>query len=393
MEMAPDGKFIFLLADGKAMKVATEDAKTEPLKVSGEMLLQGARERGYIFDHVWRQFKQKFLFVDLQGVDWDYYRATYEKFLPFINNNYDFAEMLSEMLGEVNASHTGAYYGDDPPGADKTADLGLLYDFDYPGDGVKVVEVVEGGPLDKAVSKIKSGHVIEKIDGVPITAGMDFYQLLNRKAGKLTLLSVRPGGQDPVGRERQAHSQRRGDGAVVSALGAPAPQGSGRALGRQDRLRARPIDERLQHAHGVRGIARPQRRQQALIVDTRFNGGGNIHEQLSDFLSGKKYFDIIPHGQYVGSEPRQVGQALDRADRREQLLRRAPVPAGLQAERRGQDARHAGAWHGHVRVVGEADRSDDRVRHSNGRLAECRTASSAKTRSWSPTSRCATSPT
>ena len=40
-----------------------------------------------------------------------------------------------------------------------------------------------------------------------------------------------------------------------------------------------------------------------MIVDTRFNGGGNIHEQLSDFLNGKKYFDIIPHGQYVGSEP------------------------------------------------------------------------------------------
>ena len=43
--------------------------------------------------------------------------------------------------------------------------------------------------------------------------------------------------------------------------------------------------------------------KQAIIIDTRFNGGGNIHEQLSDFLSGKKYIDIIPHGQYVGSEP------------------------------------------------------------------------------------------
>jgi C-terminal processing protease CtpA/Prc len=43
--------------------------------------------------------------------------------------------------------------------------------------------------------------------------------------------------------------------------------------------------------------------KKALIVDTRFNGGGNIHEQLSDFLSGKKYIDIVPHGQYIGSEP------------------------------------------------------------------------------------------
>jgi C-terminal processing protease CtpA/Prc len=41
----------------------------------------------------------------------------------------------------------------------------------------------------------------------------------------------------------------------------------------------------------------------AVIIDTRFNGGGGIHEQLSDFLSGKKYFDVIPHGQYIGSEP------------------------------------------------------------------------------------------
>ena len=43
--------------------------------------------------------------------------------------------------------------------------------------------------------------------------------------------------------------------------------------------------------------------KKAIIVDTRFNGGGGIHEQLSDFLNGKKYFDIVPHGQYVGSQP------------------------------------------------------------------------------------------
>ena len=44
-------------------------------------------------------------------------------------------------------------------------------------------------------------------------------------------------------------------------------------------------------------------KKDALVVDTRFNGGGNIHEQLSDFLSGKKYFDVVPHGQYIGSQP------------------------------------------------------------------------------------------
>ena len=41
----------------------------------------------------------------------------------------------------------------------------------------------------------------------------------------------------------------------------------------------------------------------ALVVDTRFNGGGNLHDVLSDFLNGKKYMDVIPHGQFVFSQP------------------------------------------------------------------------------------------
>ena len=68
----------------------------------------------------------------------------------------------------------------------------------------------------------------------------------------------------------------------------------------------------------------------AIIVDTRFNGGGRIHEQLSDFLSGKKYFDVIPHGQYVGSEPfdKWIKPSIV-AHGREQLFRRASFPAGI----------------------------------------------------------------
>ena len=72
------------------------------------MVLNYAAEKAYIFDHSWRQFKQKLVFPDLQNVDWNSYYTVYKKFLPHINNNYDFAEMLSEMLGEMNVSHTGA---------------------------------------------------------------------------------------------------------------------------------------------------------------------------------------------------------------------------------------------------------------------------------------------
>jgi C-terminal processing protease CtpA/Prc len=304
MELSPDGKFLFVLAEGRAMKIDAESGKAEPIAFSTEMVLNYSAEKAYIFDHSWRQFKQKLIFPDLQKVDWDFYYTAYKRFLPYINNNYDFAEMLSEMLGEMNVSHTGCYYNPQFPNGDQTASLGLLYDYDYTGGGVKIAEVIQGGPVDLAASSIKAGNIIEAIDGTTIDASMEFYRLLNRKAGKYTLLSV----FDPVNNKRWDETVKpvtRGDEGEL-------------LYKRWVRQRRAEVDKlsggRIGYIH-VRAMNDPSMRtvfdealglnisKDAIIIDTRFNGGGSIHEQLSDFLSGKKYFDVIPHGQYVGSEP------------------------------------------------------------------------------------------
>jgi len=304
MELSADGKFIFVLADGKAMKVEVESAKPTPAAVNTEMVLKQTEEKNYIFDHSWRQLKEKFYVEDLQGVDWDYYYTTYKKFLPYINNNYDFAEMLSEMLGEMNASHTGCNYRAAMPNSDQTASLGLFYDYAFTGNGVKIAEVIEGGPVDKAASAVKAGNIIEMIDGIAITADMDFYQLLNRKAGKITLLNV----FDPATNKRWEETVKPIFGGEENEL----------LYNRWVKNRREETEKlsggKIGYIH-VRAMNDPSMRtvfsealglnidKEAIVIDTRFNGGGNIHEQLSDFLSGKKYFDVIPHGQYVGSEP------------------------------------------------------------------------------------------
>jgi tricorn protease len=304
MELSPDGKYLFLLADGKAMKVATEDGKATPLRTSGEMVLREGVEREYVFDHAWRQFKEKYYLPVITSADWAYYYDTYHRFLPYINNNYDFAEMLSEMLGEVNASHTGGGYRAGGPNTDQTAELGVLYDQSYEGAGAKVAEVVTGGPLDNATSKVRAGNVIERIDGDPIAPRMDFYALLNRKVGKPTLLSV----LDPAtnarwdeavkpinaGEENELLYQRwvRQRRAEVDSL-------SGGTIGY---VHVRAMNDASMRTVFEEVMGRGWTKE-AVVIDTRFNGGGNIHEQLSDFLSGKVYFDIIPHGQHVGVEP------------------------------------------------------------------------------------------
>ncbi len=304
LEFSSDGKFFLILADGKPLKVDTGSTRAEPVSVGGEMLLKQDTERDYIFEHAWRQFKEKFYVADLQGVDWDFYHTAYRKFLPYINNNYDFAEMLSEMLGEMNASHTGCYFMSGRPNTDQTAAVGVFFDDAYRGDGQRIAEVIEGGPLDIASSKIRAGNIIEKIDGQSLTDSLDFYRLLNRKAGKPTLLSV----FDPAGGNRWEEAVKPisagAEGQLLYKRWAKnrrqdVEKLSGGTIGY---VHVRAMDDASMRDVFEEALGRNLEKK-AIIIDTRFNGGGNIHEQLSDFLSGKRYVDIIPHGQYVGSEP------------------------------------------------------------------------------------------
>ena len=96
--------------------------------------------------------------------------------------------MLAEMLGELNASHTGARY--QGPVKYRTASLGLFFDENYKGDGLKIAEIVKGSPLAVRNTGVKAGDVIEAIDGTPIKKGDDYYPLLAGKTGKLVRLTI-----------------------------------------------------------------------------------------------------------------------------------------------------------------------------------------------------------
>ena len=261
-------------------------------------------ERAYIFNHVWQQVKDKFYDPKFHGVDWEGYKKTYAKFLPYINNNYDFRDMLSEMLGELNGSHTGARYY--PEGATlKTAALGLFFDNDYEGDGLKVEEVINRGPFAVRNTGVKKGCIIEAIDGQKIAKGSDYTSLLDGKAGKMTRVSV----FDP--------SRKKRFDVVVRAISRSA---------QADLLYRRWVDRNREMvdslSNGTIGyvhvkamdsesfrtvfsqlLSDSMRQKKAVIVDERHNGGGWLHDDLCTLLSGKQYAKFIAHGKYIGYDP------------------------------------------------------------------------------------------
>lgn len=290
---------------GKLIKINVKDGKKDNINFSSDMNLNETAERNYMFEHAWRQFKKKFYLEDLHGVDWDFYKKEYAKFLPYINNSVDFADLLGEMLGETNASHTGGRYRPEATKfSDLTASLGIYIDNSYNGNGAKIVEVMDKSPLLKAKQKITTGMIIEAIDDVKITPEQNFYALLNRKANKKTLLSL-----------YDAKTGKRWNEVVEPIT---ISQENRLVYERWVKNREKDVEKlsggRLGYVH-VAGMNSESFRQvfekalgkynnkEALIVDTRFNGGGWLHDDLATFLSGKTYMSFEPRGQKMGSEP------------------------------------------------------------------------------------------
>ena len=295
----PDDKHVYILSGSGISKMSTANGSRETISFSGDFEYKAAEEREYIFNHAWKQVNEKFYVADIHGIDWEGYRKTYEKFLPHIDNNFDFQEMLSEMLGELNGSHTGARY--QYRSGLSMGDLGVLYDLEYAGDGLKIKEVVKGGTLYIQDPEIKAGDIIEAIDGVKITAGMNWFDLLKMKAGKKMLISVSKGGRK-----------------AVDMYVEPASSMSVQLYKRWVEQRAEMVKKlsngRIGYVH-VEGMDSESFRTvysdllgkyracEAVIVDTRHNGGGWLHDDLATLLDGTGYIRFEPRGQYIGTEP------------------------------------------------------------------------------------------
>ena len=294
-----DGKTIYMLGRGIS-KLNPAGDKVEPVVFKSEYDYQPAAERTYIFSHAWKQVDEKFYDKNIHGLDWAAMKANYEKFLPYITNNYDFQDLLSEMLGELNGSHTGARYR--PASSLNLGHLGVLFNTDYKGKGLSIAEILPGSVLAIADPEIKAGDVILAIDGNEIEEGTQWYDALLNKAGSRILVRVKKNKvKDPVDlfvtptksdynalykrwvRQREAMVEKLSNGRVgyvhVEGMNSPSfREVFSKALGKY-------------------------RNCEALIVDTRHNGGGWLHDDLATFLSGKAYLEFRPRGQYIGTEP------------------------------------------------------------------------------------------
>lgn len=291
-----DHKKLFILNSQKMKIMEFSNDKMKNIDYKAETKIDLAKEREFMFNYMYREEKERFYDVAMHNVDWEMLTANYRRFLPYINNNYDFAEMLSELLGELNVSHTGSGYRYSGTN-EKTAELGIFSHRESNKKGLVVDEIIVNGPFDSFLSKLSKGDIIEKIDGNEIDELTDYYQFLNGKIGKNTLISI----YSPASDKRWDETIKPISDGTLSQL----------LYNRWVKQREAEVDSlsngRLGYVH-IPSMGDNSFRQiysnvmgkyyqkEGIVIDIRYNGGGRLHEDLEVFFSGKKYLQQTVRG-------------------------------------------------------------------------------------------------
>lgn len=259
-----------------------------------------------MFDDGWRTMKYRFYDPQMHGFNWDAARAKYRPLVDFVGDRQELLNIINEMIGELNASHTGAAPPPRGPGAGgiSTGNLGLELQSDTTAGRYRVTYIYEDGPADKDWVRVKVGDYLLAINGKPVKAGDDYWELLNNRLNRKVDVTF--------------NSKPTDDGAWHTRIEAISTNAYSQL--RYDRWvkdRRQKVDElsggRIGYLH-IQAMNPPSlrkfekeirefRNKEALVIDQRWNGGGNIEQELLAILVQRQYQIWQPRGTEATGRP------------------------------------------------------------------------------------------
>ncbi len=256
------------------------------------MELDRKARRRQVFEEGWRVMKNRFYDPRMHGADWDAARLAYGALLDSIDDDDELRTVMMQMIGELNASHTGVSAGASPPGAPappQTRYPGFELEPDASGY-YKVKHIWKDGPADHDYVKIKTGDFVIAVNDREIRTTESYWRAFTLAPGRKFhfLVNRRPAREgawevvlEPMAGQAHTDAQyakwvedRR---AMVEKL-------SGGEIGY--------LHIRAMNAPSLRQFTLDlavNRTKKALVIDQRFNGGGGIDQELLSILMGQKY--------------------------------------------------------------------------------------------------------
>ena len=277
-------------ASAAASPTTAATAKQVTFTINMELDRKALRRQ--VFEEGWRVMKNRFYDPSMHGADWNAARLSYGSVLDSIDDDDELRTVMVQMIGELNASHTGVSAGARPQGAQappQTRYPGFELEPDVSGY-YKVEHIWKDGPADHDYVKLKPGDFIIAVNDrelkttesywrdFTLAAGRKFHFLVNntpaRDGAWEVVLEPMAGNAYTNAQyakwvaDRRAMVEKLGSGDVgylhIRAMDAPS-------------LRQFTLDLVL------------NRTKKALVIDQRFNGGGGIDQELLSILMGQKY--------------------------------------------------------------------------------------------------------
>lgn len=274
-------------------------AQRRRVNFTAKVRINKPAEWAEMFGDAWRTMKYRFYDPQMHGFDWDAARAKYQALVEFVGDRQELLNIINEMIGELNASHTGAAPGPGGrEGAVQSAHPGVEFEPDEAANRYRITHVYADGPADKDWLKVREGDYLLAIDGHPVTANDNYWRWLNseRLNRRITLtLNTKPSDDgawkariDPV--SMQQYAQLRYERWVKQRKDMVDKLSGGKVgylhIQAMDQPSLRRFEKEL----------RENREKPALVIDQRFNGGGNIEQELLAILVQRNYQVWQPRG-------------------------------------------------------------------------------------------------
>jgi len=290
-----------LPAGGGAGAAASDRAATRrQITFTAKVRVNKPAEWAEMFDDAWRTMKYRFYDANMHGYSWDAARAKYQPLVEYVADKYELLNIVNEMIGELNASHTGAAPGPGGrgEGAIQTQHLGIDLQPDEKAGRYRVAYIYENGPSDKDWVTVHVGDYLIAIDGKPVLAETNYWKLLNneRLNPRVTVTFNSKPSEDGAWKTRispittMAYSQLRYERWVKDRR-VEVDKLSGGKIGY---LHIQAMDQ--PSLTKFEKEIRENREKKALIIDQRWNGGGNIEQELLAILVQKEYQIWQPRG-------------------------------------------------------------------------------------------------
>lgn len=282
------GKY-YLVGSGKVQKLNVGQNKFDAIEVKHTFRRSLAPEFEQMFYETWANMEENFYDNDFHGVDWPAMRDRYAAFLPYITNRADLRRLTNDLLGELNTSHFGfnsrGKEESTKEGA-QTLSLGLKYDKAEP---YRIASVLADGPADRKDVDLRPGDRIKAIDGTPVNPAMNREMYLSRPSidGSVALTVDRAGKEVTTrlhpGNYFGERTNRYDEWVDLNQKTVDEKTGKKIAYVHMKNMTGGQLDAFMNE------MVSESYQRDGLILDLRYNTGGNVHDAVLQFLSQRPY--------------------------------------------------------------------------------------------------------